>query len=73
MERGRIPALAAIVVSLVAGAAAAMGQLTERPLVQALAHPAIEYASRPTTDPIVDLNRRIDEGTARITFDTDTG
>ena len=73
MERGRIPALAAIVVSLVAGAAAAMGQLTERPLVQALAHPAIEYASRPTTDPIVELNRRIDEGTARITFDTDTG
>ena len=50
-----------------------MGQLTERPLVQALAHPAIEYATRPTTDPIAELKQRIDAGDARITFDADTG
>ncbi|PYR43667.1 MAG: hypothetical protein DMF93_02525 [Acidobacteria bacterium] len=65
-------AIAALVVSLGAGAVA-MGQLTERPLVQALAHPAIEYATRPTTDPIAELKQRIDAGDARITFDADTG
>jgi hypothetical protein len=54
-------------------AVSAMGQLTERPLERALTHPAIEYASRPTADPIVELNRRIDEGSARLTFDEDTG
>ena len=62
-----------ILVSLGAAAVAAMGQLTERPLIGALTHPAIEYASRSTADPIVELNRRIDEGTARITFDEGTG
>jgi hypothetical protein len=56
-----------------AAAGAAMAQLTERPLERALTHPAIEYASRPTADPIVELNRRIDDGTARLTFDEETG
>jgi len=71
MLRGRLAALAAVVVAL--GAAAAAGQLTERPLAQALAHPAIEYATRPTSDPIVELRQRIEAGEARITFDADTG
>src|SRR5439155_5164348 len=70
---GRAASVAAIVVALTAVAAAAMGQLTERPLEGALTHPAIEYASRPTTDPIAELNRYIEDGTARITFDEDTG
>ena len=73
MERRLVAAAAAILVSLGAAASAAMGQLTERPLVEALAHPAIEYASRPTTDPIVELNRRINEGTVRLAFDEGTG
>ena len=72
MARGRLQAICAAVIALGAGAAA-MGQLTERPLVQALAHPAIEYATRPTADPVVELNRRIDAGGARIAFDADTG
>src|SRR5439155_3831818 len=70
---GRAVSTAAIVVALAGGVAAAMGQLTERPLDGALAHPAIDYASRPTTDPIAELNRHIEDGTARITFDEDTG
>jgi len=66
--------LQAIAIVLAAGiGAAAMGQLTERPLEGALTHPAIEYASRPTTDPIAELNRRIEDGTARVAFDEDTG
>jgi len=72
MARSRLAVLGAVVVSLGAGAAA-MGQLTERPLAQALAHPAIEYATRPTADPIAELKRRVDAGDARITFDADTG
>jgi hypothetical protein len=65
--------VAAIAIAFAAAGAAAMGQLTERPLVQALAHPAIEYATRPTADPVVELNRRIDAGAARIAFDAETG
>ena len=65
--------VAAIAIAFGAAGAAAMGQLTERPLVQALAHPAIAYATRPTADPVVELNRRIDAGDARIAFDADTG
>jgi len=70
MEGRLVSATVAIAVSL---GAAALGQLTERPLAEALTHPAIEYASRPTTDPIVELNRRIDEGAVRIAFDEGTG
>lgn len=70
--RSRASMTAALVVSL-AAAGAAMGQLTERPLERALTHPAIQYASRPTADPVVELNRRIDEGSARLGFDEETG
>jgi hypothetical protein len=69
----RLTPLVAIIGGLAAAAPAAMGQLAERPLEAALTHPAIEYASRPTTDPIAELNRRIEDGTARVTFDDDTG
>ncbi|HWW83271.1 MAG TPA: hypothetical protein VNZ26_06690 [Vicinamibacterales bacterium] len=62
-----------VLVSIGVAAVAAIEQLTERPLIGALAHPAIEYASRPTSDPIVELNRRIDQGTVRLTFDEGTG
>src|SRR2546427_2852955 len=52
----------------------ATGQLTERPLVDgSLAHPAIGYFSRPTTDPVAELKLRIDDGTARLTFGEGTG
>jgi hypothetical protein len=45
----------------------------ERPLAGALAHPAIGYYTQPTHDLVADLNRRIEDGTARVTFDERTG
>src|ERR1700730_2337667 len=73
MEGRHVWPAVGILVSLGAAAVAARGQLTERPLMKALKHPAMEYASRATNDPIVELNRRIDEGSVRVTFDEDTG
>ena len=60
-------------VAALAALAAPMGQLTERPLAGALAHPAIGYYTRPTHDLVADLNRRIGEGTTRIDFEEGTG
>jgi hypothetical protein len=51
----------------------AMGQLTERPLVGVLTHPVIGYYTAPTHDPVAELNRRLEEGAARVTFDEGTG
>ena len=68
------PSTAAIVVGAAAVAsAAAVGQLTERPLIGAVAHPAIEYYTRPTHDRVADLNRRLEGGTASLAFDGITG
>jgi hypothetical protein len=36
-------------------------------------HPAISYASLETTDRVVDLNRKLQDGRARLTFDTASG
>src|SRR6476661_3035737 len=63
-----------IAASVLAGTTATpTAQLTERPLSGALAHPAIEYYTRPTHDLVADLNRRIESGDARVTFDEATG
>ena len=51
----------------------AADQLTERPLIGALAHPAIAYNTRPTHDPVADLKRRLDDGSAQLTFDEGSG
>jgi hypothetical protein len=48
-------------------------QLTERPLIGALADPAIAYNTRPTHDPVADLKRRLDAGSAQLTFDEGSG
>jgi len=69
----RLIAGAALIAVAIAGAAGASGQLTERPLLRALANPAIEYATRPTTDAIVDLDRRIEAGAARLVFEDGSG
>jgi hypothetical protein len=61
------------VTAIVGTAAAAMGQLTERPLAGALAHPAIGYYTRPAHDPIAELDRRVADGTAPMAFDDSTG
>src|SRR6266849_9773757 len=70
-----VASMAAILVAALVGAtAASMGQLTERPLAAgALAHPAIAYYTRPTHDLVAELNRHIEDGTARVTFDEGTG
>lgn len=36
-------------------------------------HPAIDYASRPTTDPVAALARRLEAGEASLTFDPGSG
>jgi hypothetical protein len=71
----RPPVLAALVAIVIAGtsAAAAIGQLAERPLAGALKHPAIGYYTRPTHDRVADLNRRIEDGTLRLDFDETSG
>jgi hypothetical protein len=69
-----VAAISAIAAGALAGAAAApMGQLTERPLAGALAHPAIGYYTRPAHDLVAELNRHVEDGDARVTFDEDTG
>jgi hypothetical protein len=69
-----VAATAALVAAmLVCTRAASTGQLTERPLTVALTHPAIGYFTRPTTDVVAQLNRRLEEGTARLTFDDRSG
>ncbi|HMD36012.1 MAG TPA: hypothetical protein VKH42_13635 [Vicinamibacterales bacterium] len=65
--------VAALIAVAIAGAAAAPGQLTERPMLRALTNPAIEYATRPTSDAIADLDRRIDRGEVRLVFEEGTG
>jgi hypothetical protein len=61
------------VAAVVGTTVTAMGQLTERPLAGALAHPAIGYYTRPAHDPIAELNRRVADGTAPMAFDESTG
>jgi hypothetical protein len=68
--------LVAATLAIAAGAlvgAASIGQLTERPLAGALAHPAIGYYTRPAHDLVAELNRHVENGDARVTFDEDTG
>jgi hypothetical protein len=63
-----------LVATIVAGATTvAMAQLTERPLVGALANPAIGYYTRPTQDLVAELSRRVEDGSIRIPFDEHTG
>jgi hypothetical protein len=52
---------------------AAAGPLTERPMSVPLTNPVIGYSTRPTTDLVSGLNRRIAEGTARLAFDERSG
>src|SRR5207244_11865320 len=41
--------------------------------VRSLTHPAIEYATRETKDAVAQLKRHVDEGSARLEFDPETG
>ena len=68
-----VASVAAGIVAAVGATAASMGQLTERPLAGALAHPAIGYSTRPAHDLVAELNRHIEAGDVRVNFDEGTG
>jgi hypothetical protein len=71
--RRRVVVTGIVAVGALVGATAAIGQLTERPLPGALAHPAIGYYTRPTRDAVAELSRRVEDGSTPITFDPDSG
>lgn len=50
-----------------------MEQLTERPTTGTLAHPAIGYYTTPTHDVVAALNRTLEDGSAQVAFDEQTG
>jgi len=50
-----------------------MEQLTERPTAGALAHPAIGYYATPTHDVVAGLNRKLEDGSAQVAYDEQTG
>jgi hypothetical protein len=52
--------------AVVCAATVTAHQLTERPLIGALAHPAIAYSTRPTHDAVADLARRIENGSTSL-------
>jgi hypothetical protein len=68
-----LAAVLAVVAATIGGSAAPMGQLSERPLIDAAKHPAIDYFTQPTHDPVADLARRIDAGTTALPFDKQSG
>ena len=68
----RTTCAAAIVAGALAGAhALVLDQLAERPLTGVLTHPAIEYGTRPTTDAVAELNRRLEDGTSSVVLSYD--
>lgn len=36
-------------------------------------HPSIDYADRPVTDPVAELNRKVQEGAVELKFDPSQG
>lgn len=65
--------VAAGVAALAASTPTPAEQLAEHPTRGAVTHPAIQYDARPTHDLVAELNRGIENGTARVAFDEDTG
>ncbi len=59
---------AGLAVPIVAG----FGQLDRRGFTGSL-HPAIEYDTRPLSDPVSQLSRRLEDGSVRLTFDDGPG
>jgi len=61
--------IAAWAVALVAAATPPLNRLP----VSTFLHPAIAYATQPASDVVADLNRRIDAGEVRLTYEEPTG
>ena len=64
--------LRAALLSLAFGVVLIAGQLSDT-FNDWLGHPAIEYATRPVSDPIAALNRKLQDGTAQLRFDGPSG
>ena len=64
--------VAASVVGLLHNALSAAGGAAQFNL-DWLAHPTIQYASRPTHDPVAELTRKVQEGEVQLTFDGPSG
>lgn len=62
----------AVVWTALAGVTAGAGQLGDT-FVDSAAHPVIEYATRPTTDPVAALKRRVEDGTTPLKNDGPSG
>ena len=61
--------IAVVVGAIVALGGGVAGQLDQRPFGGSPDHPAIEYATRPTRDPVAALNRLIDAGEVQLQWE----
>src|SRR5262249_9654205 len=64
-------AIAAVIGS--AAIVVATSQIAERPLINASTHPAIKYTTEPTQDVVAQLSRRVEDGSASLSYDAATG
>ncbi len=62
-----------ILISGWAGAAAMLALNLEQPFSGDLDHPAIQYAARPEHNAVAELNARMRDGAARLSFEAKTG
>jgi hypothetical protein len=62
----------AALLSLVFGVGLIAGQLSDT-FTNWLQHPAIQYGTRPVSDPVAELNRKLQDGTVHLTFDGPSG
>ena len=63
----------AALLSLALGVGLIAAQLSEPHFIDWLDHPAIQYATRPVSDPVAELNRKLQDGTAQLRFDGPSG
>src|SRR5438552_3371814 len=70
MNRASLVGLS-VSLSLLGGTVVLIGQRRSDPVSER--HPAIEYATRPTSDPVADVNRRIIDGEQQLRFEPANG
>ena len=74
LDQHRGPFVAVVfVAALISVVGASREQLTERPTAGTLAHPAIGYYTTPTHDLVGALNHSLEDGSAQVAFDEQTG
>jgi hypothetical protein len=71
---GRLSGLLILILSIgLVGAVVSAGQLARRRFAGSIEHPAIEYATRPATDGVARVNRRLESGELQLAVTPDTG